>query len=78
MSFLVPAVRDNFDKPQLSIDFQWLRSPWPNELFSLTEHPGHLRIFGRELMGSPFRQGLVARRQQSHCYSASDFGSICP
>jgi len=73
-----PAVRDNFDKPQLSIDFQWLRSPWPNELFSLTEHPGHLRIFGRELIGSPFRQGLVARRQQSHCYSATTSVEFAP
>jgi xylan 1,4-beta-xylosidase len=76
--FPSPAVGDDFDKPQLSIDFQWLRSPWPDELFSLTERPGHLRIFGRELMGSPFRQGLVARRQQSHCYSATTSVQFAP
>jgi xylan 1,4-beta-xylosidase len=52
------------------MDFQWLRSPWPDELFSLTERPGHLRLFGRESIGSLFRQALVARRQQSHCFSA--------
>ena len=28
--------------PQLPIDFQWLRSPWPDELFSLTARPGYL------------------------------------
>ena len=51
--------------------FQWLRSPWPDELFSLSAHPGYLRIYGRESIGSPFRQGLVARRQQSFCYTAT-------
>jgi xylan 1,4-beta-xylosidase len=62
-------VREEFDRRQLPIDFQWLRSPWPDELFSLTERPGFLRLFGRETIGSLFRQSLVARRQQSHCYS---------
>ena len=28
-------------------------------------------MYGREAIGSLFRQSLVARRQQSHCYSAS-------
>ncbi len=63
--------REDFDHARLPIDFQWLRSPWPDELFSLTMRPGHLRLFGRETPGSLFRQALVARRQQSHCYSAS-------
>jgi xylan 1,4-beta-xylosidase len=63
--------REEFDTPDLPIDFQWLRSPWPDELFSLTARPGHLRLFGRETPGSLFRQALVARRQQSHCYGAS-------
>jgi xylan 1,4-beta-xylosidase len=66
-----PAGREDFDREELPIDFQWLRSPWPDELFSLTARPGHLRLFGRESIGSLFRQALVARRQQAHCYSAS-------
>ena len=66
-----PPAREHFDGAQLPIDFQWLRSPWPDELFSLTERPGFLRLYGRETVGSLFRQALVARRQQSHCYSAS-------
>jgi xylan 1,4-beta-xylosidase len=40
-------------------------------LFSLNARPGYLRLFGRETTGSVFRQALVARRQQAHCYSAS-------
>jgi xylan 1,4-beta-xylosidase len=63
--------REHFDDLQLPIDFQWLRSPWPDELFSLAERPGFLRLYGRETVGSLFRQSLVARRQQAHCYSAS-------
>jgi xylan 1,4-beta-xylosidase len=63
--------RENFDGPELPIDFQWLRSPWPDELFSLTGRPGFLRLYGRETPGSLFTQALVARRQQSLCYSVS-------
>jgi xylan 1,4-beta-xylosidase len=63
--------RYDFDTPQLPIDFQWLRTPWPEEIFSLTARPGFLRLFGRETIGSLFRQSLVARRQQSHCFSAA-------
>ena len=67
---LLPA-REDFDSPELPLDFQWLRSPWPEELFSLTARTGHLRLYGRETLGSVFHQALVARRQQSHCYSAA-------
>ena len=63
--------REDFDGPSLPLDFQWLRSPWPDELFSMTARPGFLRLYGRETIGSLFRQSLVARRQQSHCYSAA-------
>jgi xylan 1,4-beta-xylosidase len=62
--------REHFDAPMLPLAFQWLRSPWPDELFNLTERPGHLRLYGRESLGSLFRQALVARRQQAHCFSA--------
>jgi xylan 1,4-beta-xylosidase len=62
--------REDFDQPRLPLAFQWLRSPWPEELFSLTERAGYLRLYGRETLGSLFRQALVARRQQAHCFSA--------
>jgi len=63
--------RYDFTEPRLPIDFQWLRTPRPEEIFSLTQRPGFLRLFGRETMGSLFRQSLVARRQQAHCFSAA-------
>ena len=69
-SFPPTSTREDFDGPDLPLDFQWLRSPWPDELFSLSARPGHLRLYGRESIGSLFRQALVARRQQAHCYSA--------
>jgi xylan 1,4-beta-xylosidase len=62
--------RTRFDRPELPPDFQWLRSPWPDELFSLTACPGRLRLYGLESPGSFFRQSLVARRQQAHCFGA--------
>jgi xylan 1,4-beta-xylosidase len=69
--FPAAAARVLFDTPDLPIDFQWLRSPWPERLWSLTARPGYLRLYGRESVGSVFTQSLVARRQQAHCYSAS-------
>jgi len=69
--FQAAPAREDLNGPQLPVDFQWLRTPWPDELFSLTARPGFLRLFGRETIGSFFRQSLVARRQQSHCFSAA-------
>ena len=51
---------------------------WPEELFSLTARPGFLRLYGRETIGSLFRQALVARRQQAHCYTAVTASSSQP
>ncbi|HZJ15764.1 MAG TPA: hypothetical protein VFD27_11995, partial [Chthoniobacteraceae bacterium] len=63
--------RDDFDAPQLPLAFQWLRTPYLEEIFSLTARPGFLRLIGRETLGSLFTQSLVARRQQAHCFSAA-------
>jgi xylan 1,4-beta-xylosidase len=63
--------QEEFDAAELPIDFQWLRTPHPETIFSLSARPGHLRLYGRETIGSLFTQSLVARRQQSHCYSAT-------
>ncbi|AJP73968.1 glycoside hydrolase family 43 protein [Sphingomonas hengshuiensis] len=63
--------RHDFDAPELPLDLQWLRTPDPDRIFSLTARPGHLRLYGRETIGSLFTQALVARRQQALCYSAS-------
>jgi xylan 1,4-beta-xylosidase len=52
-------------------EFQWLRTPEPDALFSLTARPGFLRLYGRETVGSQFTQALVARRQEHLSYSAT-------
>lgn len=60
-----------FDDAQLPVALQWLRTPYPNELFSLSARPGHLRLYGRETVGSPFRQSLVAQRQEHLRYTVT-------
>ncbi len=57
-------VRRDFDGGELPAEFQWLRTPYPERLFSLTGRPGFLRLYGRESIGSWFEQALVARRQE--------------
>ena len=69
--FTASPAREDFGAPGLPIDFQWLRTPYPDDLFSLSARPGHLRLYGRETIGSQFRQALVARRLQAHCASVS-------
>jgi len=73
----VPA-RSDFDGPDLQIDFQWLRTPHSQDIFSLTARPGHLRLHGRETIGSLFTQALVARRQQGFCCSISTKMDFAP
>ncbi|WP_230480793.1 glycoside hydrolase family 43 protein [Sphingomonas sp. Leaf21] len=63
--------RTVFDTTTLPPAFQWLRSPHADRLFSLTERPGHLRLFGRDSIGSHFEQALVARRQTAFRYDAT-------
>jgi xylan 1,4-beta-xylosidase len=61
-----------FDQPELPEELQWLRTPDPAALFSLTERAGWLRLYGRETVGSHFRQALVARRQEHfHCVATT-------
>jgi len=65
-----PAWDGNFTNGPLPSDLQWLRTPDPAALFSLSARPGYLRLYGRETVGSQFVQSLVARRQQHFHYSA--------
>lgn len=59
-----------FDRHNLPLDFQWLRTPEPQRIFSLDARPGWLRLIARESLGSWFEQALVARRQQHFAYRA--------
>jgi xylan 1,4-beta-xylosidase len=67
----VAPANDRFDTDTLPPEFQWLRTPEPDALFSLTARPGFLRLYGRETVGSHFTQALVARRQEHLSYSAT-------
>ncbi|MGE6784601.1 glycoside hydrolase family 43 protein [Ensifer adhaerens] len=75
-----PSVMErDFDDRALPVEFQWLRTPEPERLFSLEWRPGHLRLFGRESIGSWFEQALVARRQEHHSFRAEttvDFTAV--
>jgi len=53
---------------QLPPDFQWLRTPQPERLFTFTGQA--LRLIGRESIGSFFEQSLVARRQEDFVFRA--------
>ncbi len=63
-------VNYDFSDEELDSDFQWLRTPYKDRIFSVTAKPGCLRLFGREAIGSWFEQSLVARRQDAFSYSA--------
>ncbi|KAF5963792.1 putative beta-xylosidase [Fusarium bulbicola] len=55
------------DDGWLPIDFQWLRTPEPEKIFSTN---GKLVLYGRDAIGSWFEQSLVARRQTHFSYDA--------
>ncbi|HUG63460.1 MAG TPA: glycoside hydrolase family 43 protein [Methylomirabilota bacterium] len=61
-------IEHRFDGDRLPADFQWLRTPHPERIFTLTG--AALRLHGRESIGSWFEQALVARRQEHFCYRA--------
>ena len=65
-----PIQKHEFDSKQLPTEFQWLRSPFPERFMSLYARPGHLRLIGKQSIGSLYEQALIARRQQAFAYSA--------
>jgi len=73
-----PPTRRDFDEPVLPPEFQWLRTPFPERLFSLSDRPGHLRLYGRESIGSWYEQALVARRQEHFAFRAETVVDFVP
>ncbi|KAM5345932.1 hypothetical protein ACJ41O_011793 [Fusarium nematophilum] len=57
-------------------DFQWLRTPEPDRIFSVGN--SKLTLIGREAIGSWFEQSLVARRQTHFSYDAETTVSFSP
>ncbi|MDE6998700.1 MAG: glycoside hydrolase family 43 protein [Lachnospiraceae bacterium] len=64
-------VRDDFDKPQLHLDYQSLRIPMDGHYTSLRERPGYIRMYGRSGLSSKFSQTLIARRMTEYHMEAS-------
>ncbi|MFB5678886.1 glycoside hydrolase family 43 protein [Paenibacillus terreus] len=64
-------VREDFDSERLNIHFATLRIPLGENMMSLKERPGFLRLKGKESLISTHKQSLVARRQQAFKYTAS-------
>ncbi|WP_462406175.1 glycoside hydrolase family 43 protein [Gracilibacillus sp. Marseille-QA3620] len=56
--------KDDFNSEVLNLHFQTLRIPLGEDGVSLTDKPGHLRLYGRESLTSKFTQAFVARRWQ--------------
>ncbi|MBE4907856.1 glycoside hydrolase family 43 protein [Bacillus luteolus] len=56
--------KDDFNSEELNSHFQSLRIPLNEDIMSLTDNPGHLRLYGRESLTSKFTQAFVARRWQ--------------
>lgn len=72
----LPPSEHRFTGAQLPPEFQWLRTPEPGRLFTLTGSA--LRLHGRESVGSWFEQSLVARRQEHMAFSAEAELSFAP
>lgn len=63
-------IMDHFDGDQLSLDYQTLRIPLNENIKTLQERPGYLRLYGRESLTSKFTQSFVARRWQHFAFTA--------
>jgi xylan 1,4-beta-xylosidase len=60
--FKAQPPRDDFDDKTLNPHFNSLRAMPDESWLTLKERPGWLRMYGRESLGSKFRQSLIARR----------------
>ncbi|WP_077619374.1 glycoside hydrolase family 43 protein [Bacillus sinesaloumensis] len=70
--------KDDFDGEVLGLDFQTLRIPLEENILSLKDRPGHLRLYGKESLTSQFTQAHVARRWQHFNFTAETKVSFNP
>jgi xylan 1,4-beta-xylosidase len=64
-AFELEPGRDDFERTELSVQFQSLRTPLDQNWISLTARPGFLRLYGRESLNSRHYQSLIGRRLQT-------------
>jgi xylan 1,4-beta-xylosidase len=62
--------KDDFNTDSLNLHFQSLRIPLGEDIVSLKDNPGHLRLYGRESLSSKFTQAHIARRWQHFNFTA--------
>ena len=62
--------KDDFDTPVLPLHYQSLRIPLSEEMCTLKERKGWLRLRGRESLSSHHYQSLLARRQTDFVFTA--------
>ncbi|MGN6715593.1 glycoside hydrolase family 43 protein [Anaerocolumna jejuensis] len=62
--------KDDFDHEKLNINFQSLRIPLGEDIVSLKDRPGHLRLYGCQSLASVFKQAHIARRWQAFNFDA--------
>ncbi len=62
--------KDEFNTDTLNLHFQSLRIPLDDTILSLTDNPGHLRLYGKESLTSKFTQAFIARRWQHFNFTA--------
>ncbi|OZU88315.1 glycoside hydrolase 43 family protein [Virgibacillus indicus] len=62
--------KDDFNNDTLNQHFQTLRIPLGEDILSLKDNPGHLRLYGKESLTSKFTQSFVARRWQHFNFTA--------
>lgn len=70
--------RDDFDEPALGMAWQTLRLPLTDRALSLSDRPGHLRLYGGNGLGSRFEQSFVACRLTELCAEASAVVDFSP
>jgi len=73
-----PKARDDFDAPELALDWQSLRVPVDRSWLSLEQRPGFLRLMGCESPLSKHHQSLLARRLQAFEAEASTCLEFAP
>ena len=69
---------DDFEQEVLNFELNTLRVPPEPSWLTLSERPGHLRLYGRESLFSKHRQSLVARRITQFEVSASTVVEFYP
>lgn len=62
--------RDDFDSESLNINFQSLRIPLGEDIMTLKERSGYLRLYGRQSLTSTFTQAHIARRWEDFFFDA--------